>query len=321
MEAHSYDTCIVGAGAAGLSAALFACRRGMRTIVVSTDLGGQTASTSEIENYPGLGRVEGPELIELFYREASSYGCEFILDTTVASITEENDVFSINTDSHALLAHTVILTFGKAPRSLGIPGEKEFAHRGIYYSVVSNAGDFFGKRVAVIGGGNSALEASLHLADAGAQVFLIHRRDEFRGEKILVDRLEHADGIQRVTPYIPTEFVGDDHIQALRLTHADTGEEKTITVEAVFPAIGFEPKADFVKDFVACTPSGLISISAAGETSRHGVFAAGDATAVPYQQIVISAGAGATAALSAFFYLAKKRGLRVPRTDWGFRTS
>ncbi|MEK7618811.1 MAG: FAD-dependent oxidoreductase [Patescibacteria group bacterium] len=313
------DLCIVGGGVAGLSAAIFARRRGLETMLVSKDLGGQTASTSEIENYPGLGRIEGPDLIERFYREALGYGCEVHLNVEVSKLSSEDDIFCIDIGEDVIFASTVILAFGKTPRDLGIPGEKEFRGKGLYYSVVSEAGEMSGKRVAVIGGGNSALEAALRLQACGAKVSLIHRRSDFRGEQILVDRLHAAPQIELLTPYIPKAFVGPDTLRELILEHVESAEERSVPLDAVFPAIGFEPRVSCVKDFVHCTESGLIAITTECATSVPGVFAAGDVTTVPYQQIVVSAGEGAKAALSAAAYLSKIRGVRLSRVDWGFR--
>lgn len=315
-----FDVLIIGAGAAGLSAALFTSRRGLRTLVISKDVGGQTATTAEIENYPGIGQIDGVELIEKMYVETLRYGCQFALDEILRLDTTETGFRAVGCEK-TYEAESLILAFGKTPRDLGIPGEKEFRGKGISFAPLADGPKYAGKDVAVIGGGNSAFEAVLQLSKIANHVYLVHRRNEFRGEKILLDRLREVSSVIRYTPYAPTAILGTTAVKQLQLVNVENDETRVLDVDAVFPAIGFEPRSGFLKGFVDCDENNQIVIASDCQTSRDGVFAAGDITTVPYQQIVVSAGEGAKAALSSYAYLMKKRGKRALRTDWGFQVS
>lgn len=312
-----YDVIIVGGGAAGLSAAIFSCRRGLSTLIIAKDIGGQTATTSEIENYPGVGRVEGPELIDRFFKEASQYGAQ-LSQGEVTGISQSNGGYTVLATSGAYECDALILAFGKTPRDLSVPGEKEFLGRGVSYAFLTDAPLAQGKVVAVVGGGNSALEAVHRLAAHAKEVYLIHRRTDFRGEKILLDRLHSLQRVVTLTPYAVSEIRdGGEHLR-LMLEHAETKETRELSVSMVFPCLGFEPRSSFVKDLVACDELGRVIVSTDCSTNIPGIFAAGDITTVPYQQIVVSAGEGAKAALTAYHYLQAKQGKRGARVDWGF---
>ncbi|MBI4268204.1 FAD-dependent oxidoreductase [Candidatus Uhrbacteria bacterium] len=311
------DLIIVGGGAAGLSAALFACRRGLSTLVVAKEIGGQTATTSEIENYPGLGKIEGPLLIERFLSEAKEYGAAIAIGE-VRSIERRGEGFAVATDADQFESMAVILAFGKTPRDLSVPGEREFLGKGVTYAFLADAERARGKAVAVIGGGNSALEAVGLISGIASCVYLVHRRADFRGEKILLDRLAAAQNVVTLAPYTVSEIRGNEHVEKLLLAHAESNEPKELSVDMVIPCLGFEPRSAFLKDLVALDEGGRVSVSPESETNVPGLFAAGDITTVPYQQIVISAGEGAKAALSAYHYIQKKLGKRALRVDWGF---
>ncbi len=312
-----FDVCIIGGGVAGLSAALFTTRRGLKTLLITKDLGGQTASTAEIENYPGIDRVEGPDLVDRFRVAAEKFGCEIVYGTAISC--EQNDAgFVVTTGQDSYQAHTCILAFGKTPRDLGIPGEREFFGKGVSTRVTIDGPNCRDKIVAVIGGGNSALDASARLALFAEKVYLIHRRNDFRGEQILQDRVERLTNIEKLAPYGVTEIRGSAMVTSIILEHLETHETREVILDGVFPAIGFEPRTQFLKDFVDLDEQSHVIIDPTCATSRAGVFAAGDITTVPYQQIVISAGEGAKAALSAYQYLQKKLGKRPVRVDWGF---
>ena len=311
------DVCIIGGGAAGLSASVFAARRGLSTVIVAKDLGGQTSSTAEIENYPGVGRIEGADLIARFADEARGFGCEIILDEIV-SVEPFDDSFRIQGIRSSYEALSVVLAFGKTPRDIGAVREKDFFGKGVSALTVPIPQEVQGTSVAVVGGGNSALDAAARLASVAARVYLIHRRDDFRGEQVLVDRISTHSRIIKKTPFIVREIGGQEHVSSITIEHAESGAQEVISVDFVFPAVGFEPRAGFVKDLVTCDESGHIIIDQFCATNVQGIFAAGDSTTVPYQQIIISAGEGAKAALSAYHFLQKKFGKRAVKTDWGF---
>ncbi|MDO8489934.1 MAG: FAD-dependent oxidoreductase [bacterium] len=311
------DVIIIGGGAAGLSAAIFSCRRGLSTLLLTKEVGGQTASTSEIENYPGVGRVEGPQLIDQFFTEAIAYGTK-ILYGEVEKIEQIESGFSVYVNGEVYQSHAVICAFGKTPRDMGIESERQYRGKGVSYTFITDAKNCEGKTVAVIGGGNSALEAALRLDTVASKVYLIHRRAGFRGEQILLDRLGRANAIVTLTPYHVSEIQGDDRVETLLLTHMETNEQMAISVDGVFPCLGFEPKTGFLGDLISLDEEKRVIVGIDGSTSVPGVFAAGDCTTVPYQQIVISAGDGAKAALSAYHFVQKKLGKRALRVDWGF---
>lgn len=316
-----YDVIIIGGGVAGWTAALFTARRGLHTLVISKDLGGQTSSTLEVENYPGLGRIEGPDLIQRFYQDARAGGVEALF-IGVRTILKLDDGFLIKTENEgAFFGEAVILACGKTPRQLGCEGEKEFQGKGIVYSSFKNPEEWKGKILAVIGGGSSSLQAATSLDAFAQKIYLIHRRDEFRGEAVLIDRLKKSVHIEKKLNRIPLAFTGTDSLQSLTLKNILTGEEEVLDIDGVCIAAGFELQTQFLADLIQCDDEGKIRITTRNETNCQGIFAAGDVTAIPYQQIVISAGEGAKAAISAYQYLYQKRGKRPLRVDWGYRNN
>jgi len=296
-----YDILIIGAGAAGLTAALYATRRKLSTLVVSRDIGGQTATTMDIENYPGIDFSTGPDLMHRFATQAKKFGAE-IISTGVAHITKVPDGFEVVTDDQAVFqARSIILAFGKSHRHLDVPGEKEFLNKGVVYCATCDAPLFEGKSVAVIGGGNSAMDAAILLSRIASTIYLVHRRDDFRAEAVLVDKVKADPKIQLVLNTTIKEIKGEQFVNGL-IVSTPTGERE-LAVEGVFVEIGQVVNSDFLKDLVALSPVGEVVIDEHNATSCPGIFAAGDVTTVPFKQTVISAGEGAKAALAAYNYL------------------
>lgn len=311
------DLIIVGGGVAACTAGLFAGRRGLSVRIIAKDLGGQTASTSEIDNYPGVDRIEGPELIERFSASARDVGCEFVFDE-VQGVSQDDAHFSVSARNAEHTSHALIFAFGKTPKSLGIEGEERFVGKGLHYCNSYEVAQYSGKNVAVVGGGNSALGLVWKLSGIAKRIYLIHRREDFRGEAILLDRLAGIPHCEKKVNTVVTQLHGTNHIEGVTIHNSISGEEENISVDAVFAAIGFESRTDFVRSFVECDNAGRIMIDQRCATSREGVFAAGDCTTVPYQQIIISAGDGAKAAISAYHHIFKKQGKRPLLVDWGF---
>lgn len=310
-----YDVCIVGAGVAGLSAGIFAARRGLSTMIVSPEVGGQTASTAEIENYPGLGQVEGDDLMKLFAEEARRYGCSFATDRIETIIADDSLI--VRGAHSSLSCRALVIATGKSQRKLNVPGEEELFDRGgVSYAGSLDAESFRGARVAVVGGGNSALSAATRLAPFAKGIFIIHRRDQLSGERVLQDRLARAKNITVLANTVVRAIEGDEYVSAIRII--TSGEEESLNVDRVIIAVGFEVSARWFSGIVDCTEDGRIRIDDACRTSRDGIFSAGDCTTVPFQQIVISAGEGAKAALSAYRYLQAKSGGRSLAVDWGY---
>lgn len=296
-----YDIIIVGAGAAGLTAALYATRRKLSTLVLSQDLGGQTASTLDIENYPGIDFSTGPDLMNRFAAQAKKFGAEIVLDG-VASIAESDAGFTLSTASGTVYqANAVILSFGKTHRHLDIPGEAEFLNKGVVYCATCDAPLFNDKPVAVVGGGNSAMDAVILLSKIASKIYLIHRRNEFRAEAVLVDRVIHDPKVELVLESAVKEIKGSQFVNSLVVT--TPAGEKELLVEGVFVEIGQIVNTEFLKDLVQLNETGEIVIDANNQTSHPGIFAAGDVTIVPFKQTVISAGEGAKAALAAYNHL------------------
>lgn len=298
-----YDLIIVGAGPAGLTAALYATRRTLKTLVLTKDLGGQTTLALNIENYPGATNLSGLELMEKFKQQAESFGAEIKFDL-VKDIKKINDLFEIVTENgQAYKSKSVVLAFGKVPRKLNIKGETEFLGKGVVYCATCDAPLFSGKDVVVIGGGSAAADAALLLSKIASKVYLVHRRDKFRAEDILVKRIQESSNIEFVLNSTIEEIKGNDFVEKIVIKNTETLEVSEINVQGVFVEIGFEVKTDFIKNIIKLNKFGEVIIDEFNQTSLPGIFAAGDITTVPYKQTVISAGEGSKAALSAYNYL------------------
>lgn len=298
----NYDVIIVGAGAAGLSAALYATRRKLSTLVLSRDLGGQTSTTMDIENYPGVDFATGPDLMNQFADQAKKFGAEIKLEG-VTEIKQTNSGFELTGDTGEIYhARSIILAFGKSHRHLDVPGEREFMNKGVVYCATCDAPLFEGKVVAVVGGGNASLDATLLLTKIASKIYLIHRRDEFRAEGVLVDKVKADSKVELVLNSSVKEIKGNQFVNAV-VVDTPNGEQE-LAVEGVFVEIGQQVFTDFVKELVALNSVGEIVVDNFNQTSRPGIFAAGDVTTVPFKQTVISAGEGAKAALAAYNYLA-----------------
>lgn len=296
-----YDIVIVGAGAAGLTAALYSVRRKLSTLVLSQDLGGQTATTMDIENYPGVDFSTGPDLMHHFANQAKKFGAEIVLDGVTEIIPAEAG-FAISTASGvSYQARAVILCFGKTHRHLDVPGEKEFLNKGVVYCATCDAPLFEGKPVAVIGGGNSAMDAAILLSKIASQIYLIHRRDEFRAEQVLIDKVTHDPKVELVLNSTVKAIQGEQFVSGL-IVSTPTGERE-LAVEGVFVEVGQVVNTQFLQSLVQLNETGEIVIDQNNQTSHPGVFAAGDVTTVPFKQTVISAGEGAKAALAAYNHL------------------
>ncbi len=297
----NYDVIIVGAGAAGLSAALYATRRQLATLVLSRDLGGQTSTTMDIENYPGVDFSTGPELMARFAGQAKKFGAEIQLEG-ISKINQDPDGFTIQSDSGAAYhARAVILAFGKSHRHLNVPGEAEFMNKGVVYCATCDAPLFEGKTVAVVGGGNAAMDTALLLTKIASKVYLIHRRDEFRAEGILVDKVKTDPKVELILNGTIKQIKGEQFVSAITIT--TPAGERNIAVEGVFVEVGQQVFTGFVKDLIQLNSAGEIIVDNFNQTSQPGIFAAGDVTTVPFKQTVISAGEGAKAALAVYNYL------------------
>jgi len=309
-----FDIIIIGAGAAGLSAAIYTARRGLKTLILSKDLGGQAIRASLIENYPGYFKISGVELMQKFKKQAESYGVKFIFEE-VKKIKKERENFWVYTSQNKYVASALILALGLTPRSLGIEGEEKFQGRGVSYCATCDAPLYKGKIVAVVGGGSSALDAALVLTKFAKKVYLIHRREEFRGEKILEEKVRENSQIELILNNKLNRVEGKRRVERIYLTD-NYGEEKELKVDGLFIEIGYKVESDLTRGLVKLNNKGEIIVDKNGQTSEQGIFAAGDVTDSEFKQVIISAGEGAKAALSAFAYLQKRKGGLGIKIDW-----
>jgi len=298
-----YDVIIVGAGPAGLTAAIYTSRRKMKTLVLSKGLSDQVSETPHIENYPGFLKIEGFKLLQKFEEQVRDFGVEIIFEEVV-EIKSRGKSFIVKTvTKKSYEAKVLILAFGKIPRTLEIPGEKEFTGKGVSYCATCDAPLYKNKTVAVIGGGNAALDATLLLSKIAKKVYLVHRRDEFRGFESEIDKVKKRKNIELVLSHVAVEFKGNKVIKSIIIESKKTGKKNEIKVDGAFVEIGSIVKTDFVKDLVKLDKNGYIIVNKNCETSHPGVFACGDVDNTPFKQIVVAAGEGAAAGLMAYNYL------------------
>lgn len=312
-----YDVIIIGGASAGMTAAIYSSRRAMKTLVLTKDIGGQLSMTPDVENYPGFTFIEGWTLSNKFKEQAEKFGAQ-VKFAEVTSVDKDGDDFKITANGGEIYrARTVILAFGKTPRNLDVPGEKEFQGKGVSYCATCDMPFFKGKTVAVIGGGNSAIDAAIYGSNVASKIHLIHRRDQYRGEQVLIDRMKAIQNIEPIYNTIVKEVKGEGVVKSLVLENVLTGEQSELEVNGVFVEIGYIVKADFVKHLVDMTERQEIITDKHMMTNVPGIFAAGDVTTSVYKQAVISAGEGCTAALAAYEYLMKQQGRAPIMTDWG----
>lgn len=313
---ETYDVIIIGGASAGLTAAIYASRRAMKTLVLTKDIGGQLSTTPDVENYPGYEMIEGWTLSDKFKLQAEKFGAE-IKFAEVSSVEKTGEDFTVVAADVTYTAHTVILAFGKTPRNLDVPGEYEYRGRGVSYCATCDMPLFKKKTVAVVGGGNSALDAAIYGASIAEKVYLIHRRDQYRGEQVLIDRMKSVANIEPIYNAIVKEVLGEQVVTGLRIVDVNTDEERTVPVNGVFVEIGYVVKAEFVKHLVDMNERSEVITDKHMMTKTPGLFAAGDLTTSAFKQAVISAGEGCTAALAAYEYLLKKQGRTAVLSDWG----
>lgn len=314
---NKYDVIIIGAGPAGLTAGIYAGRRALKTLILSLDVGGQIINTPDIENYPSQDLISGPDLAAKMFTQAQKFGAEIRIGQEVNSIERSGLTFVVKCNSDIYEAEAVVLAFGKTPRKLDIADSDKYLGKGLSYCATCDGPFFKGKNVAVVGGGNSALDAVNYLSSICEKVYLIHRRDQFRGDEVEVENLKKKSNVEFVLNSAPSGLVGAETLEAVKVKDVNTGEEKEISVSGIFVEIGYEVRADFVKNLVNVDGQNQIIMDQEGKTSAEGIFAAGDLTQTPFKQIVIACGQGAVAALSAYDYIQKKLGKPVIKVDWG----
>lgn len=303
----NFDVLIVGGGPAGASAAIYAARKGIATGVVAERFGGQVLDTLAIENFISVPETEGPKLAAALEQHVKAYDVDVMNLQTARKLTPAgaDGLISLELDNGATLkSKTVILATGARWRNMNVPGEAEYRAKGVAYCPHCDGPLFKGKKVAVIGGGNSGVEAAIDLAGIVEHVTLLEFDSKLRADAVLQEKLHSLPNVTVHTQALTTEVLGDgSKVTGLRYKDRISEQEHVVELAGIFVQIGLLPNTDWLKDTVALTPRGEIEIDARGQTSVAGVFAAGDCTTVPYKQIIISMGAGATAALSAFDHI------------------
>ena len=299
-----YDLIIIGAGPAGITAAVYAARKKMNLLVISKDIGGQAAWSGDIENYTGYQFITGPELAAKFEEHMRQYEIALKENEEAVEVKKTGDTIFVKTDKGAYDTRTVIVASGKRSRELGVPGEKEFKNHGLTYCATCDGPLFAGKEVAVIGGGNSALDAVLQLMKIAKKIHIINNTPSLGGDAVMREKALQSSSVNVYNNAQVVAVLGDKMVKALIIKHADKEEE--IALEGIFVEVGLVPNADFVKE-VEKNQFGEIKINCHNETNIPAIFAAGDVTDVPEKQIIIAAGEGSKACLSAFRYLAQHR--------------
>jgi len=300
-----YDTIIIGGGPAGLSAALYAKRKGMTTGIIAGQIGGQVLDTSSVENYLGFDSLSGQDLMKNFEDHIKVYEIPTTTGSLVESIEDGASFKKIHTDNgKAYRAKSIIISTGSKPRMLGVPGEKEFLGKGVAYCAICDGPLFEGLDVIISGGGNSAVEAAIDLAKIASKVKIVHR-SQFRADQVLIDRLEQLDNVEIHLQTQIKEIHGERLLTHIIAFDKNEGKEVKIEANGLFVEIGYLPKSEVFESLVKMNDRKEIIVDRKGETSSKGIFAAGDVTDGPYKQIVISAADGASAALSANDYVNK----------------
>ena len=296
-----YDVIILGAGPAGLTAGIYAARGGLNAVIVeSSAVGGQASLTAEIENYPGFESVNGFELVSIMQAQCDRLGVTFVFDSPV-NVSLEGEVKRVTTAASGTLeARTVIIATGALPRTLGLPNESALMGGGVSYCATCDGAFFRGKPVAVVGGGNTAVEDALYLLKFASDVWLIHRRDALRADAILADRVK-SSGVKIVWDSVVTELVGENKLRALTLKNVKTGELSSLAVNGVFIAVGQTPSTAGLTGVEL--DGGYIVTDEEMRTALPGVFAAGDVRKKSLRQVVTATADGAIAAESAIKYL------------------
>jgi thioredoxin reductase (NADPH) len=306
---------IVGSGPAGLAAAIYTGRAQLDPLLFAGPaLGGQVAISSEVGNYPGFPEdIAGAELAQLMHKQAERFGARIELDI-VTGIDLAQRPFKVTTYGDEYETQALIIASGASPRKLEVPGEQEFSGRGVSYCATCDGFFYMGKEIAVVGGGDAAVEEAIFLTRFATKVHIIHRRDQLRAERLLQERAFRNEKIALVWDTVVSEVLGNGTVSGLRLRNVKTGEEHTMPVQGVFIAVGYTPNTDFLNGQLALQPNGYLVSDEHGRTSVEGVWAAGDVTDWIYRQIGTSVGSGVRVAMQVEHYIATLEDRAYPGT-------
>lgn len=301
----SVDLVIIGAGPAGITAAVYAARKKMSFLVVSQDVGGQTAWSADVENYTGYQFITGMELASKFEEHLKQFDVLLKNDTRVQRVLKKDDgTFLVETPGESISARAVIIASGRRPRFLNVKGEQEFRSKGLAYCATCDGPLFSGKNVAIIGGGNAALDAALQMMRIAAKVYLVNINPALEGDPVMREKVEASDRVVVLNNARTKEILGDQLVTGLLVEQG--GVVQKIAAQGIFVEIGSVPNSDII-DFVNKNGAGEIVIDNINRTNVPGIFAAGDVTDVPEKQIIVAAGEGAKAVLGVFRYFSQTR--------------
>lgn len=302
-----FDTIIIGGGPAGVSAAIYAARKKLNSLLITENIGGQILETWEIENYPGFSDTTGAKLAQKFTEHLQKFGVATKNEkvTDIRKTTSPHFVVKIATEEYE--TKTLVLAMGKKPRPLNVPGEKKFQGKGVTYCATCDGPLFANKIVAIVGSGNSGLEAVIQMEKTANQVYLIEKESKCAGDPLLLDKIKTQTKTQILNNTEIMEIYGDNFVCGIKIKNSKNNTIKDLKIDGVFVEIGSVPNTELVKELLKLNKEGKIEIDKFCQTSQKGIFACGDITDIPYEQIVIAAGEGAKAAISAFNHLAKKK--------------
>lgn len=297
-----YELIIVGAGPAGITASIYAARKQMNFLVIAKDIGGQAALSSDVENYTGYQYITGAELAKKFEQHMREFKIE-LKHEEVVGIEKAGEGFKVKTDKGIHESRALIIASGAVPRKLNVSGEQEFKNRGLTYCATCDAPLFPNKDVAVVGGGNSGLDATLQLMKIANKIYLIERGARLKSDEVMRENVGHSEKVTVLTNAKVLEILGDKFVTGVAVELA--GKREVLNVQGVFIEIGYIPNSEFAAGVVKLNERNEIVVDDHCRTSVDGVFAAGDVTNVPHKQIIVAAGEGSKAALSAYEYLQK----------------
>lgn len=312
MQKYDFDTVILGGGPAGFSAGLYSARGGSTTAILDTNMmGGQPSNYLELENYPGFSQIGGYELMEKFEQHADKFGVQKFEMQEITEIDLTSQPKIIKTNDIEFHAKTVIIATGASPMKLGIAGEREFIGRGVSYCAICDGAFYKDKVIAVIGGGNSAVEEAVYLTKFASKVYIIHRRDELRADKIIQDRALKNDKIEIIWDSCVREIKGDETVKSIVVENTKTSSVEEISVSGVFPYIGICPNIEKLGNGLALDNKGFIITDTTMKTSIEGVYAIGDVRNTPLRQVITAASDGAVAAVYANKYIDSLKEIKV----------
>ena len=299
-----FDIIILGGGPAGLSAAIYAARSAAKTAIIDISmLGGQPSNYLELENYPGFAKIGGYDLMEKFEEHADIFGIQKFPMEEIQSVDLTSEIKTVTSLNGKFKAKSIIIATGAQSKKLGVEGEKEYVGRGVSYCAVCDGAFYKDKIVAVVGGGNAAVEEAEYLTKFASKVYLIHRRDELRADKIVQERAFKNEKLEFIYDTVVNHINGEDLVKSATIENIKTHEVNDLAIDGIFPYIGFEPNADLFAGQIKQDKNGFIMVDEAMQTSIKGVYAIGDVRVTPLRQVITAAADGAVAAVYAGRYI------------------